>query len=550
MPSFRFHIPNFFSRQETNGALYQYHEVAADETSNLVHSHQDQGDDLLHPGTGAESTQAWKHLCRKRRALVYLTFGLLGMGVLLPFNSIITPSEYFRSSFSHTSFSSTFSSWIIVSYNVVSILFGLHATATGGLEKSSPRRRIIVSSLFIIFALFTMALSTTVHLSSSGGEVRTHPTLYFYFTLANGFVLSTATAYLQNAVVALSTAFGGNGSFIGCMLAGQGIVGVGISIFGLGSAWSQARGPNGGEVGARAISPSLLATETQSPETLNEIYRAATLFFFMTMALMSFVLAVFVWLAKSDLYGEVMQKQVKEEDLESDSDVDDHEHHHHHPLSSSSHLDRDSLLHKVPGFHSLSPKNRASLLTLASVQSLIKWDCFAIAYIFIVTLSVFPTLTSLIQSVHTTSNAHVLRSLASPLLFVPFHFLLFNVSDLLGRTLPSVAARLAQIQSVKALVGLALARTVFVPLFMGCNVSNKVVVVADGNAGILRSSDLPFFALVLLFGLSNGLISTSVMIVGPSRAGDQAPLAATLLSFWLCIGLAIGSGLSFFTVGR
>ena len=529
--------------------------------------------------TGVEGSLAWQRMSPADKTITYATFGLLGMGVLLPFNSLITPTEYFRSSFAATQFATTFSSWIVVSYNVISILFGLHATATGGFERSSPRRRIITSSLVIIFAVFCLAISTTFHNPVQGAQVHTSPTAYFYFILFLGFLLSAGTAYLQNAVVSLSTAFGGGGKFMGAMLSGQGIVGVGISIVGIVSAWSQ----------TGAEDPKQPQT---SEQTAGEIARAATFFFTMSVLLMAFVLLVFVRLARSELYAQVMAKQVasiaKVDDDDDGSDQDDHDVEHAatrsmaqswHSERSISHPHYRSILKRVPGFKSLSHETRQSLLRLASVQSKVAWDCFAVAFIFTITLSVFPALTSAVQSVYTTnggdklghggrqgSPVHVPIDLTSPQLFVPFHFLLFNASDLIGRTLPSLTPR-ALIRKGRVLVFLTLARTVFVPLFLACNVvssSKRTGPISSGSSGeegahglaaLMQSSDAPFFGLMLLFGLTNGLVSTCIMISGPTRrslinakGASEGPLAATLLSFWLCMGLAAGSALSFWTV--
>uniref|UniRef100_V5EMU1 Inhibitor-sensitive equilibrative nucleoside transporter 1 n=2 Tax=Kalmanozyma brasiliensis (strain GHG001) TaxID=1365824 RepID=V5EMU1_KALBG len=508
----------------------------------------------------------------QQRTFVYLTFGLLGMGVLLPFNSLITPAEYFRSSFARTPYANNFSSWIVVSYNVISILVGIHATATGGFERSNPRRRITLSSTVIIVSVFLFALSTRIgQLTLRNGHHDDGTPLvpsngYFYFTLLLGGLLSSACAYLQNSVVSLSTAFGAGGSFMGSMLAGQGVVGVGISIFGFASAWSQQSVPDD------------IAAPEPAQQTARGIARAATLFFGMNTILMMVVLGAFLWLMNTPLYTQVMAKQVATIDKIDDernngaNDLEEGDADHPmvqswHSIRSISHPAYSSWLKKVPGFYSLAPSTRESLLRISLVQSKVKWDCFAVAFIFVITLSIFPALTSSVQSVYTNSSKSRTSSLdlTSPQLFVPFHFFLFNLSDLLGRSLPSLIPS-ALIRKARALVSLSLLRSLFVPLFMACNVVttsqrtgliSRTYTGAQGGwlSGLMQSNDAPFFLLMLLLGFSNGLVSTSIMISGPSRSklvnskgASEGPLAATLLSFWLCVGLAIGSGLSFLTV--
>ncbi|EPQ26262.1 uncharacterized protein PFL1_06197 [Pseudozyma flocculosa PF-1] len=539
---------------------------------------------------GVHGSLAWHRMRPRQKAAVFAVFGLLGGGMLLPFNAIITPAEYFRSSFASTQYATTFSSWIVVSYNVVSILFGLHATATGGFERSSPRRRIIASSLAIMLALVCFIISTMVNLYSDAATVHTNPTAYFYLVIALGSLLSAATAYMQNAVVALSTAFGAGGRFMGIMLTGQGLVGLGISLVGIVSAWSQSSAED------RSLSPPLLDSPigplNPAEQEANEIARAATVFFTMSLAFMAVVVAAFVWLGRSELYAQVMAKEVasiQRVDTDPPSDALDSADLAEHGMTQSFHSERSvshphyaSMLKSFPGFHRLSAETRSSLLRLAAVQSKAAWDCFAVAFIFTVTLSLFPALTSAVQSVYSPTSIeggggrphrHVALDLTSPQIFVPFHFFLYNLSDLAGRTLPSVAPQ-TLLRKTRALVGASLARVVFVPVFLACHVvsgSRRTGPISSDEGGrggggdaapplgplqsLMQSSDAPFFIAMLLFGLTNGFVSTCIMISGPSRSSlrnskgsSEAPLAAALLSFWLCVGLAVGSGLSFWTV--
>jgi hypothetical protein len=53
-------------------------------------------------------------------------------------NALITPSGYFQACFSATPYAQTFASWLVIAYNVSTIAFSAHATAT--LEKVGTRR--------------------------------------------------------------------------------------------------------------------------------------------------------------------------------------------------------------------------------------------------------------------------------------------------------------------------------------------------------------------------------------------------------------------------
>ena len=85
----------------------------------------------------------------------------------------------------------------------------------------------------------------------------------------------------------------------------------------------------------------------------------------------------------------------------------------------------------------------------------------------------------------------------------------------------------------------------FIPLFLLCN--------TGVNRKPVFNSDLIFFGLVLLLGLTNGYGGSSNMICAPSLelnpllGGDigKVDVAATVASFSLVLGLVLGSFGSF-----
>jgi len=163
---------------------------------------------------------------------------------------------------------------------------------------------------------------------------------------------------------------------------------------------------------------------------------------------------------------------------------------------------------------------------------------FAIAYVFAITLSVFPPITVSIQSTNPATH---------PLLFSAIHFLVYNIGDFLGRFLCSVPRLL--VWSSKRLLSLALARTLFIPLFLMCNVQWST----PAPMGPIITSDFLFMLILLLFGLSNGYVSSMCMMAAPSVAHnprlkgrtEDVDIAATVASFCCVGGLTIGSVASF-----
>ena len=91
---------------------------------------------------------------------------------------------------------------------------------------------------------------------------------------------------------------------------------------------------------------------------------------------------------------------------------------------------------------------------------------------------------------------------------------------------------------------LALLRIIFIPLFISCNLSTS-------PAAPLIRSDLLYFGICLLCGLSNGYIGSLCMIVAstpglnPRITEEEKDYAGTLGAFFLVGGLSLGSMASF-----
>ncbi|CEG83551.1 hypothetical protein RMATCC62417_17453 [Rhizopus microsporus] len=169
---------------------------------------------------------------------------------------------------------------------------------------------------------------------------------------------------------------------------------------------------------------------------------------------------------------------------------------------------------------------------------------FAVAYVFAITLMLFPSLTALIKSTHQQNDSmENSNRFFDDDIFVAFHFLLFNIGDWVGRTLP-VSERF-QVFRAKTLINLSLLRTVFIPLFLVCN----VVVSEERRLPVLISNDFAYFFLVWIFAVSNGWIGGLCMMAAPQQAtiksGAEKSMVGSVMSFALVLGLAIGGLLSF-----
>jgi len=169
----------------------------------------------------------------------------------------------------------------------------------------------------------------------------------------------------------------------------------------------------------------------------------------------------------------------------------------------------------------------------------------SIALIYGLTLSLFPSLTALVESTNTAPD----RARIFGDLFVPLHFLIFNVGDWAGKALPALrwftpnTTHPTRRQQMRYLVG-AFVRCVFIPVFL---MANLPIPESTRLLPLLIRRDEVWFGLMFLFAVSNGYLGSMVMMVGPAcvLGGENKARAGVKLGFWLTAGLAFGSVASF-----
>jgi len=163
-------------------------------------------------------------------------------------------------------------------------------------------------------------------------------------------------------------------------------------------------------------------------------------------------------------------------------------------------------------------KARAKATPLALLPQLWAW-ALSLVLIYAVTLGLFPSLSSTIQSTATSCSWRHM--------FVPVGFVIYNAGDTIGRNLPGA------VRSSRRLLSLTLLRTGFVPLFMMCNVvpSSGVSPLASPP---LASDAWPMLVMVA-FSLSNGWLTSCALMhapeaVPPSERGRAGSLMICFLN--------------------
>ncbi|KAF8076051.1 nucleoside transporter-domain-containing protein [Lyophyllum atratum] len=400
---------------------------------------------------------------------------VLGCSVLLPWNVMITATPFFLSRLVGSPLKSAFSSYLSITFTASNFIFLAHATAVS--KRTSPSRQIHRCILLLSTLTLLLTISTFF---------RVAPGLFFTFVLINGATQAALGSYLQTSVVAIASLFGPQA--MQAVMAGQAAV-LSSSLF----LW-------------RATPETIAANAIDGSAEQG----SARVFFALSTAVANKMLVSQP--TYKTLAAHLEQKFVSEEGTIAEQQS----------LTSIGRSDFAS--------------DKATILRVAKTNITFE---IAVAYVFIVTLAVYPPITTSVLP--TNPNTH-------PLLFNVIHFLVFNLGDFLGRYICAVPSLL--IWSANSLLSLSLARTLFIPIFLLCNVQRP-------STGLPTSpvinSDLLFMLILFAFGLSNGYVSSLCMMSAPSLEHnprlkgkkEDVDVAATLASFSIVGGLVIGSVASF-----
>ncbi|KAH9709001.1 Equilibrative nucleotide transporter 1 [Citrus sinensis] len=153
----------------------------------------------------------------------------------------------------------------------------------------------------------------------------------------------------------------------------------------------------------------------------------------------------------------------------------------------------------------------------------VKWYGFGILLIYIVTLSIFPGYIT--EDVH----SEILKDWYGIILIAGY-----NVFDLVGKSLTAIYL----LENEKVAIGGCFARLLFFPLFLGCLHGPKFF-----------RTEIPVTLLTCLLGLTNGYLTSVLMILAPKVVQLQhAETAGIVIVLFLVLGLAAGSIVAWFWV--
>nr|XP_054969625.1 equilibrative nucleoside transporter 1 isoform X8 [Pan paniscus] len=157
---------------------------------------------------------------------------------------------------------------------------------------------------------------------------------------------------------------------------------------------------------------------------------------------------------------------------------------------------------------------------------------FSVCFIFTITIGMFPAVTVEVKS-------SIAGSSTWERYFIPVScFLTFNIFDWLGRSLTAVFMWPGK--DSRWLPSLVLARLVFVPLLLLCNIKPRRYLT------VVFEHDAWFIFFMAAFAFSNGYLASLCMCFGPKKVKPaEAETAGAIMAFFLCLGLALGAVFSF-----
>ncbi|KAM9667215.1 equilibrative nucleoside transporter 1 isoform 2-T2 [Trichechus inunguis] len=157
---------------------------------------------------------------------------------------------------------------------------------------------------------------------------------------------------------------------------------------------------------------------------------------------------------------------------------------------------------------------------------------FSVCFVFTVTIGLFPAVSAEVKS-------SIAGASAWGNYFIPVScFLTFNVFDWLGRSLTAVFMWPGK--DSHWLPSLVVARVVFVPLLILCNVHPRYYL------PVVFEHDAWFIFFMATFAFSNGYLASLCMCYGPKKVKPaEAETAGAIMAFFLCLGLALGAVFSF-----
>ncbi|XP_040826803.1 equilibrative nucleoside transporter 2 isoform X2 [Ochotona curzoniae] len=439
--------------------------------------------------------------------LVGISFFILGLGTLLPWNFFITAIPYFQGRLAGVNGTArtlgtnstspptdvfNFNNWVTLLSQLPLLLFTL---LNSFLYQCIPEAVRILGSLLAILLLFALTAALV--------KVDVSPEPFFSITMASVWFINSFCAILQGSL------FGQLGTmpstYSTLFLSGQGLAGIFAA---LAMVLSMASGVDA---------------------------QTSALGYFITPCV-GILLSIVCYLSLSHLefahyYLAKKPSQAPTQELETRAELlqaDDKNGIPSSPKKATLTLDLDPEKEPEQVPVEAQQPEKPSVFT---VFRKIWLTALCLVLVFTVTLSVFPAITAMVTS---STSPGKWSQFFNPICC----FLLFNVMDWLGRSLTSYF--LWPVEDSRLLPLLVCLRFLFVPLFMLCHVPQR------SRLPVLFPQDAYFITFMLLFAVSNGYLVSLTMCLAPRQVlPHEREVAGALMTFFLALGLSCGASLSF-----
>lgn len=418
---------------------------------------------------------------------VWLIFFMLGLGTLLPWNFFMTATMYFTSrladpltAMNNASMNSTEEdsrSVLQAKFNNVMTLCAMVPLLVFTCLNSILHQRI--PQKIRIAGSLTLILLVFL-LTAILVKIHLEPLPFFIVTMVKIIFINSFGAVLQGSLFGMAGLL--PASYTTPIMSGQGLA------------------------GTFAAFSMICAIASGS-----ELHDSAFGYFITACAVISLAIASYVVLPKLEFYQHYQESRQNKppEDEENKMDL----------------LKKDQRLQSAGDDDKKSP-------SIPAIFKKIWVMALSVCFAFTITIGTFPAVTVDVKSTIADGGAWEKY-------FIPVScFLFFNVFDWAGRSLTAVCMWPGK--DSKLLPALLLARVVFVPLFMLCNVQPRY------NLPVFFTHDGWFIAFMILFAFSNGYLASLCMCFGPKKVDpSEAETAGAIMAFFLSLGLALGASLSF-----
>lgn len=414
--------------------------------------------------------------------LAYILLFLNGLGQLFPWNVFITASSYFGNRLCDTSYEKTFLSYF-------GIIFGAF-NCTGLVIALLFQHKVSQDTRAIApLVVNTLVFGLTTALVLVEPNELAGPT-FFVITLVTVGLSGSCNAFLSGGAFGLAAQL--PPIYTGAIMGGQGFAGITVALTALAAA---------------VASPDAITgcTGPVPNAPYSTVKWGAFAYFMVSVVVLFGCLVGYLVLVRLPFVRYHVAKS-------------------HSPIAIDKELLSDAASLPLLPKQSSRPLYATFLLT--------KRMAISVYSVFALTLMLFPTITASISSTAPPGFWH-------NTFFVPFSFVNFNFCDFVGRV--SAGAFKLSEKTQDRLWIFCVLRLVFIPAFLFCSTD-----VSQRDGTDIFSYDAWPVGFMVVFAFTNGLLSSLLMMYGPSRAPPQdQDIAGTTMVTFLTFGLFTGSCLSF-----